>query len=205
MRKFGRGHSKDRRDHKLTGGKSSRKYRYWIDHQHTLDQGNTAHCVGYAWSHWLIAAPVINYVNPDGLYYFAKYVDEWKGEDYDGTSVRAGAKVLHHLGQVSSYEFTTKLDVLIYTLLEEGPVVAGMNWYRGMMKTDHEGFIYPDGEYLGGHAIVLTGINVTEGYIRGKNSWGLTYGIKGRFKLTFEAMQHLLKEEGEVCIAREMV
>lgn len=204
-RKFtsGRGYKHDPRDLKLRGGDSDRMYRYWPDHQWFGDQGTTPFCVGYGWAHWLHASPVTNYIDPAGIYYFAKYIDEWQGEEYDGTSVRAGVKVLHKLGFVESYAFTRDMDTLVYTLLEKGPVVIGVDWYEGFMKPSYEGLIEPTGEVLGGHCCVLTGVNVIDGLFRGKNSWGYDYGRHGRFSVTFDTMRLLMANRGEVCCAVE--
>jgi len=199
----GRGYKRDNRDKKLKARTSSRVYRYWTDHQWFGDQKDTPHCVGFGWAHWLHAAPVVNYIDPHGIYRYAKYVDEWQGEDYEGTSVRAGAKVLHHMGFIESYAFTRDLDTLIYTLLEVGPVVIGVDWYQGFMRSDTHGVIKLEGDLLGGHCCMLTGVNVIDRMFRGKNSWGEDYGVLGRFWLSFDDMKKLMRDKGEVCCAIE--
>lgn len=199
----GRGVAKDRRDWKLPKLKSRRRYRYWDDSRWFGDQRNTPHCVGYGWAHWLHCAPVVNWVDPDGIYRYAKFVDEWQGEAYEGSSVRAGAKVLHHLGVIDSYAFTTDLDTLIYTVLEKGPVVIGVNWYAGMMDTNEYGLIEPTGENLGGHCCLITGVNLDSELLRIKNSWSRYYGLDGRCWMTCGDMRRLMQEDGEVCLAVE--
>jgi hypothetical protein len=199
----GRGYAPDNRDFQLKRGKSTRRFRYWADGQWFGDQQETPHCVGFGWSHWLHCAPIVNWLDPDGIYHYAKFVDEWKGEAYDGTSVRAGAKVLHHLGLIESYAFATDLPTTIYTLLEKGPVVIGVNWYEGMFQTDAEGLIHATGSDLGGHCVVLTGINLDRGLVRGKQSWGLDWGINGRFWLPLDDLNKLMRAQGEICLAVE--
>src|SRR6185436_14113346 len=59
------------------------------------DQGETPHCVGFAWHGLLRSSPVLNHQPlPDPLYLAAQKYDEFPGENYDGTSVRGGAKAL---------------------------------------------------------------------------------------------------------------
>lgn len=61
------------------------------------DQGEEGACVGFGISR---AQTMRNRVTYDAfwLYDEARKVDEWEGEDYDGTSVNAGLKVAHAQG-----------------------------------------------------------------------------------------------------------
>lgn len=205
IRRFGRGVARDARDYELVPEATDRKIRYWDDTRWYGDQGDTPECVGYAWAHWLYSVPIRNWIDPSGIYYFAKYIDEWPGQNYDGTSVRAGAKVLHRLGVIEEYSFAWDMESLAYALLELGPVTIGINWYEGMQEPDSRANIYRTGQLLGGHAVVLTGINLAGGVVRGKNSWGRSWGRNGRFFLRLDDLEQLLKEDGEVCIATEKV
>lgn len=82
-------------------------YKYWWPGGWWGDQLNTPHCVAYSWSHWLAAGPITQKtkrvsgkspIDTAYLYNEAQLVDDWPGEDYDGTSVRAGAKILKREG-----------------------------------------------------------------------------------------------------------
>lgn len=64
-----------------------------------LDQGNEGACVGYALTRMMMLLNRKTF-NPNWLYEQAKIVDEWPGENYDGTSGRAGCDVLRTLGHV---------------------------------------------------------------------------------------------------------
>lgn len=189
---------------------TDRRYRYWHDREAFLDQNGYPHCVGYSWTHWLNDGPVAragfednNYA--DNLYFNAQLVDEWPGENYSGSSVRAGAKVLHQFGYISEYRFGHDLQTVVHTLLNEGPVVAGTNWYSTMFTPDAQGFlrIHPDAKVEGGHAYVLNGVNLDKGVVRVKNSWGTSWGLGGRAKLDFETLERLINEDGECCLAIE--
>jgi hypothetical protein len=117
-----------------------------------MDQGATPECVAYAWAGFLAASPTrtkvpqlaplpdfASYSFTDGLYSACKQVDEWPGENYDGTSVRAGAKVLQRLGRLSTYLWAFDAETLRTYVLTRGPAVIGINWYDDMFDADTEG------------------------------------------------------------------
>jgi len=183
--------------------KSKRVTRYWYDNRWWADQGETPHCVGYAWAHWLVNTPVINYMDPNGLYALAQQNDEWPGEDYDGTTVRAGAKVLRTLGFIHEYKWAFTLDTLVEALLEKGPVVVGTDWYEAMSNPNRYGKIKIGGKKEGGHAYLLTGVDTKKRVFRIKNSWGRAWGKQGRALIGFAEMRILLREKGEACLAVE--
>lgn len=204
---FGRRYKPDERDkqYQITTPKkkSKRTYRYWYDSALFGDQGRTPHCVGFSWMHWLANAPVISWINPDGIYKLAQHFDEWKGTNYDGTSVRAGAKILRWLGLIEKYQWCWDVDTLIETVLEKGPVVVGTNWHQAMSIPNDEGLIEVKGRVVGGHAYLVTGVSTTKGLFRLKNSWGKKWGDEGRALISIEDMGKLIKAEGEVCLAVE--
>src|SRR5688572_15007850 len=72
-----------------------------------LDQGSEGACVGFAWAHELNARPVvvpdIDAADARSIYTDARKMDEWPGEDYEGTSVLAGAKVVQAAGHITEY------------------------------------------------------------------------------------------------------
>ena len=173
-----------------------------------LDQGSTPTCVGMAWRQWMSSAPLMTRTGPDpfALYREAQLIDEWPGEAYDGTSVRAGAKVLQQRGHIRSYVWSfTADDVFDFMLAGHGGVVIGVNWYTGMMTADTSGCIRPVGRVLGGHAVFLGGVNRTRGVVRVLNSWSTAWADKGRAWLTGEDLDRLLKEDGEACCGLEQV
>lgn len=205
-RSYGRLFSADIRDWKYLLPRritSARKVRNWNDSGWTGDQGSTPQCVGYAWAHWLAASPIRQLVLPTGIYQHAQYVDEWPGEDYEGTSVRAGAKLLADLGFISNYKWAFTLNPLIQTVLEVGPVVAGTYWYEQMEKPDKNNFISPTGFILGGHAYLISGVNMRKEFFRIKNSWGKSWGDDGHAYITFADMSKLIEEDGEICLGVE--
>lgn len=212
---LGRRHAPDQRDSRfplsalLPDEPSKRTHRYWGASGWWGDQGNTSRCVAFAWLHWLEDGPVTQpgpgpILDPNWLYKEAQRNDEFPGEDYDGTSVRAGAKVLQGRSLIKEYRWAFDLPTLIQTVLEVGPVVVGTNWYQGMFSPDRDGVVRISGSLAGGHAYVINGANTKTGVARGKNSWGRDWGRRGLFYIPFEDLERLIKENGEACLAVEI-
>lgn len=195
-----------------------RGYRMWYDGSPFLDQGNWPACVGYAWAHWLAAGPTRNLIAgrteyaaaiyAKALYKAAQQIDEWPGEDYEGTSVRAGVKVLRDEGYVTEFRWATELSDVVEAVLLFGPVVVGTDWYSGMdqptLSTSGRAIMFSTGRLLGGHAFLVTGVNEDTGLFRIKNSWGRDWANGGRAWMNIEAMANLLfSHNGEACLAVE--
>jgi hypothetical protein len=166
-------------------------------------------CVGYAWAHWVEDGPVTHVskvhpvIPPNTIYKEAQKLDEWVGENYDGTSVRGAAKYLKNIKAIESYLWTYDVNVLTNTLLNVGPVVVGTNWYNGMFYPDKNGLIKITGPIAGGHAYVINGVDTVKKQFRIKNSWGKSWGIGGHAFISFSDMARLIRERGEVCLAVE--
>ena len=183
-------------------------YRYWAGHMF-LDQGSTSKCVEFAFHHWVqtgIIRPKGKYPYwvPGEPYHEMQRVDEWPGEDYDGTSVRVGAKVLQSMGYLESYLWAWDLNTVLNAVATVGPLVMGTNWYYDMFDPDNKGIVKVDGPLAGGHAWLIDGVNFKTGMIRAKNSWSRQWGRFGRFWMTFEDLETLIEEDGEACLAVEV-
>lgn len=175
-----------------------------------LDQGSEGACVGFAWTHEWAARPrpVSSVIATEsfarGVYHSAQMVDEWDGEDYSGTSVIAGAKAMQDRGIIGEYRWAFNLMDALAGVSRHGPAVLGINWYEHMWETDHSGFIHPTGDYVGGHAILLRGVDVTWKRVLLHNSWGPQWGGTskgpGTAWLSWDDLEMLMHEEGEVCI-----
>jgi hypothetical protein len=185
--------------------------RYWITDSPAYDQGATSMCCSYAWQRWLTTSPVINEPFPFGEFYVeCQRVDEWPGEDYNGTSVRAGAKLIKDRGLATEYRWCWDIEIALAHLLAVGPLVLGTDWYDGMAKPDGAGYIWPAGSVTGGHAYVAIGASRvrnnpdgTVGAVRIINSWG-QWGARGRAWVTLAALDSLIRAQGECCAAIEV-
>lgn len=223
IKKLGRLHSVDERDGKypmralLPQKLEEKTFKYWCPNMWWEDQGQTPKCVAFSWAHWLAEGSKTQPLsrkyhkstggepfNTDNLYNWAQQVDEWEGTNYDGTSVRAGARVLKNYNFIESYHWASSIDDITNTLLHLGPVVVGTNWYYDMFYPNQEGIISVNGQLMGGHAYLLDGINIKKGLIRIKNSWGKSWGHRGFAYITIADMEKLLGWEGEACIAVEI-
>lgn len=181
-----------------------------------LDQGREGACVGYGWTAELLAEPFSP--NPQPLvadaetyatqaYRRAKLIDQWPGEDYEGTSVLAGAKIMMQDGNIGGYRWCFGASDVRDAVIALGPVVIGVPWYSGMYSTPRNGLVSVTGAKVGGHCLIITGYH-PEYEIDGKkrevfrwrNSWGESYGINGSAFITFDNLAALLKDGGEACI-----
>lgn len=206
MPEFGRLPAPDTRDrmHLMGAVPTLRTQMFWITGP-VLDQGAEPACVGYAWKQFLQTTPRRTLVGPSGqlIYNEAQFVDEWPGENYAGTSVRAGAKVLSGRGHLTEYIWGFDVGTLQNYILTRGPVVLGTMWYQGMYTPDKNGWVYPTGGVAGGHAYVACGYSSVKNAFRCINSWSRGWGQLGKFWLHKAELARLLQEGGEGCSAIE--
>lgn len=181
-----------------------------------LDQGREGACVGFAWVGELLTQPVAPKVQPteklgnalaSSYYKRAQKIDQWPGEDYEGTSVLAGAKVMKEKGHIESYRWCFGIEDVRDALLTTGPVVIGIPWKSGMYSTGKGGLVKVSGSNVGGHALVLTGydpfmtINGRKYEVfRWRNSWGTEYGVDGSGYIKYNDLEKLLKQNAEACV-----
>lgn len=183
-----------------------------------LDQKAEGACVGFGWTAEALATPfVVNLKTipfkvprtpqPFARYVYesAKVVDEYPGENYEGTSVLAGAKVMQGLQTIASYSWAFSVDDVIDALIQKGPVVLGINWYEGMYEAPN-GVLSVTGKQVGGHCILAIGYTIASPKFGGKpsitlqNSWGKNWGINGLAEISVDDLTKLLKEQGEACV-----
>lgn len=169
-----------------------------------LDQGQEGACVGFGWAHEAIASPFpigwVTDADARAFYEAARKVDEWEGEDYEGTSVLAGAKVAQSAGLIAGYKWTYNWMELALAVGYDGPAVIGVDWYSDMWDVDSSGFIHVSGDPVGGHCTLISGVDPTRGTFTIHNSWGESWGRGGKALISFDDMHKLLDTNGEACI-----
>lgn len=150
------------------GARDLSKWYLWYD------QGYTPHCVGFSLSRamsWLNR----RFYDADWLYYEAQKVDEWSGEDYDGTSVRGGCRILNTVGHRRIYN-----DETLNASMQHG--IAAYRWITDVNDV----------------LDVVGGIQKERGAITWRNSWGTSFPHK--VWLPAETAQRLLDEDGELAV-----
>lgn len=175
-----------------------------------LDQGMKPHCVAFSGLGFMNAAPLMK---SDGfetqrVYDECQRVDEWPGENYDGTSVRALMRIMQSRGWISSYTWGSSIDEITAWMNGGfGTIIVGTNWYASMDEVDRAGFMRMPGSVatpIGGHAYRLNWYDKTKGGYLVVNSWGDSWGIvkgtrqTGTAYMSREALARLLRESGEV-------
>ncbi len=171
-----------------------------------LNQGREGACVGFAWAGELAARPVVvqGITDQTGRTFYrrAQQLDEWEGEEptYAGTSVLAGAKAVLEAGHIKEYRWAFGVDDLALAVGYAGPAVIGIDWHESMYRPDANGFIYPTGPIVGGHAILVRGYNVRLGRFLLRNSWGPTWGMAGDCFISYSDLGALLANRGDACV-----
>lgn len=156
------------------------------------------HCVGFGSKHLLLCRPITNValaLTGSDVYHRAQELDEWAGEAYQGTSARAGMKVLQEKGFISNYVWTNREDVVKTWIRTIGPVGVSFNWREQMFWPKYaDGWtLRLGGPVVGGHFLVADGYDAATDRYRLLNSWGM-WGTNGRAYLRAADMRTLLAE-----------
>lgn len=183
-------------------------YKHWPTGP-ILNQGDTPHCVGFAWAQWEMTSPVRIPLATSrdgnalghGIYASCKEIDGYAG---DGTWVRAGASVMKTAGRLASYVWATGPNDLRDWVLLKGPVVVGTDWHESMFDPDARGWMRPAGAVVGGHAYLVTGYNANARAYRVTNSWGTGWGDNGKAWILAADLWRLVSQSGEAVAAPEL-
>lgn len=137
-----------------------------------------------------------------GVYSDATKIDEIPGEwpsDDTGSSGLAVAKVLVDRGLMKTYLHAFGLTPLI-TALQSQPILFGTPWYESMFTPDDKGRLEVRGAQVGGHQVMIDAVYMDQRLFRIPNSWGPTWGRQGFCFLSFELMERLLSEDGDIVV-----
>lgn len=184
-----------------------------------LDQGREGACVGFGWTAEALSTPTAVHLDrmaanvphdptafAQNLYHVAKTLDDMPGENYDGTSVLAGAKAMTQFGLLKEYRWATSIDDVVNAIIHRGPVVLGIEWHKEMYDAPG-GVLTLGGPVVGGHCITAVGYRTAassripgEETIVLQNSWGIDWGINGLAEIRVSDVKKLLDAQGEACV-----
>ncbi len=90
---------------------------------------------GFLATNFLNAEPIMSRL--DNAYAFKMYkraqqLDEWPGEDNDGSSVNAACKVLRERGFIKEFAWARSFNETHKWLLYKGGIMLSTDWYEGM-------------------------------------------------------------------------
>jgi hypothetical protein len=175
-----------------------------------LDQGQIGACTGNAGIGNINTSPFLlnsKVYSPDEagalkLYSAAEKIDGGAGyppED-EGSSGLSIAKALLKAGLISSYSHCFTLNATLKAITKY-PVIIGINWYQDMFNPDPDGRCHITGALAGGHEVEARQIVVEKGQLWFDNSWNNTWGVAGRFYLTWKDFEELLvNQKGDVIV-----
>lgn len=189
----------------------------WRQKAPVLNQGSSNACVGMAFTQMLNAA-IFNdlrvkiagskaYLDEQfayKAYQSATEIDEFVGQfptEDTGTSALAMCKVALRNGWISEYQTAIGWEE-VKKAIQTKPVLIGTFWTAQMNRPDDNGFIEPVGQELGGHEVLMIGLNVEKEYVTLLSSYGDTYGKQGRVKMKFNYFAELLHNSGDAMIIK---
>jgi hypothetical protein len=123
----------------------------------------------------------------------------WPPTDTGSTGLWS-MQALKARGLISSYRHAFSLNAAIATL-ENQPISIGVPWYNSMFTPDTSTAVIPVDEssgVAGGHQVALVGVDAVRKQVRGRNSWGTRWGDGGYFLLSFDGLDLLLHQGGDV-------
>jgi hypothetical protein len=177
-----------RRGASLVPTRRSRRWRLLRRYQ--LFQGSTPQCVSHTGKHWERAHPTNKPtdLDPARLYALCKQRDGLP--QADGTTGRAMLQVYQSLGRVENYFWASPGDpeAIWAWLMNVGSLWWGADWTESQLYPQADGFTAVEGVPQYGHETLILGGDRRTGLLDGVNSWGLDWGVQGRFKLRFSSL-----------------
>jgi hypothetical protein len=179
-------------------------------HGSPFNQGRIGSCTGNAAAGAINTEPNYHKHSPRLLvetdavrcYERATVLDGFPGAyppDDTGSSGLAAAKAAKEFGWLGSYKWAFGIDQALQAL-QAAPVITGVDWYEGFDRPDSNGKVKIAGQIRGGHEFEVFYFDPATGLVGAWNSWGLSWGIGGRFFFTRDTWAKLLERRGDVTV-----
>lgn len=165
-----------------------------------LNQGPEGMCVAFGIKHWTATEPnkldqLPTYKDAKELYNKIQKNDRWPGEDYSGTSLEDGLKMLKKEGSISEFRWSYNTKDIIKCIVGFGPLIFVIPTYQGFYYPKiMTGEILPKGKIVGWHCILCNEYDVKNDRIWFVNSWGKKYGKDGRCWMSSKTLDKCFKE-----------
>jgi hypothetical protein len=127
--------------------------------------------------------------------------DPYPPNDPGGSGLMV-CKAAKQLDLISSYKHAFGIQHALQALVLR-PVITGIKWYTSFDTPDAStGLVQlaPGATVRGGHEIVADGIDAPNKLVWFWNSWGTQYALGGRFCMSFDTWDELLKDQGDVTV-----
>lgn len=127
--------------------------------------------------------------------------DPYPPNDPGGSGLMV-CKAAKQLGLISSYHHAFGIQQALQALVLR-PVITGINWYTSFDQPDRQSGLVelaPGATIRGGHEIVADEIDADNQLVWFWNSWGTSWGVGGRFCMSFDTWGQLLQQKGDVTV-----
>lgn len=124
----------------------------------------------------------------------------WPANDPGGTGLMV-CKAAKKQGLITKYTHAFGLQHMLEALVLK-PVICGVNWYDSFDNPPADAVVtLPSGATVrGGHEICADEIVAEHELIGFWQSWGPSWGLKGKFYVPYAVMERLLAEQGDVTV-----
>jgi len=178
----------------------------WKRRVNPYDQGQLGSCTANALCGALSTKPYRHRFDSQRnivkLYSRATVIDGFDGvypPTDTGSSGLAVAKVAYERAWISGYQHAFNFDAVLQALMQY-PGITGTVWRADMFHPDSDGRVHPTGGDVGGHEYEVFGVDAANRRIWFWNSWSASWGVGGRFYMTWDDYSGLLAADGDYTI-----
>lgn len=119
--------------------------------------------------------------------------------DDTGSTGAWSMRVLEKLGLIRTWRHCRTLHAAL-RLLNRGSISVGVPWYQSMFTPDADNTIHVDESsgLAGGHQFTVVANDTKRRRVKIRNSWGLSWGDQGHAWISWDDLDKLLKQGGDV-------